>query len=298
MLEKNQSIGALLAFSGSVLFAGKAVIVKWVYLHFGISALPLLALRMIFSLPIYIILLISVKHTNETKLTSRELWSVLGLGFMGYYLASYFDFKGLELITASLERLILFSYPTLVVLLSAIFLRKSITKIQLVAIVITYIGICIAFIPDLYIANQRNFALGAIFVFLSSLSYAFYLMGSGIMIKKLGSIRFTSLALIVSSIVVLIHYGIEDNRSLLFFPLAVYFWAFVMAVFCTVVPSLLLAEAIKKIGASNASIIGTVGPLATILMANQFLGETFSLAHGFGTVLIIGGVMVVSLKKD
>jgi drug/metabolite transporter (DMT)-like permease len=292
----NHIKGAILVFIGAVMFAGKAVIIKWIYMHYdSMSTLPLLALRMIFSLPFYLLVL-WFNSNQKTPLSDRDKYYIVGLGVLGYYLASYFDFKGLEYITATLERLILFIYPTLVVLISALFLGKKITTIQIVAIIITYLGIGITFIPELDIAQQNNVVLGSSFIFMSALTYAVYLIGSGELLTKIGSQRLTSMVLIVSCITVLIHYYLADGRSLFGFDSIIYILCLVMAIFCTVIPTFMVAEGIKLIGAGNASIISTVGPLATIIMATQILGEPFNLWHAAGTVLILFGVFWVSKK--
>lgn len=292
----NHIKGAILVFIGAVMFAGKAVIIKWIYMHYdSMSTLPLLALRMIFSLPFYLLVL-WFNFNQKTPLSDRDKYYIVGLGVLGYYLASYFDFKGLEYITATLERLILFIYPTLVVLISALFLGKKITKIQIVAIIITYLGIGITFIPELDIEQQNNVVLGSSFIFMSALTYAVYLIGSGELLTKIGSRRLTSMVLIVSCITVLIHYYLADGRSLFGFDSIIYILCLVMAIFCTVIPTFMVAEGIKLIGAGNASIISTVGPLATIIMATQILGEPFNLWHAAGTVLILFGVFWVSKK--
>jgi drug/metabolite transporter (DMT)-like permease len=292
----NHIKGAILVFIGAVMFAGKAVIIKWIYMHYdSMSTLPLLALRMIFSLPFYLLVL-WFNSNQKTPLSDRDKYYIVGLGVLGYYLASYFDFKGLEYITATLERLILFIYPTLVVLISALFLGKKITTIQIVAIIITYLGIGITFIPELDIEQQNNVVLGSSFIFMSALTYAVYLIGSGELLTKIGSQRLTSMVLIVSCITVLIHYYLADGRSLFGFDSIIYILCLVMAIFCTVIPTFMVAEGIKLIGAGNASIISTVGPLATIIMATQILGEPFNLWHAAGTVLILFGVFWVSKK--
>ncbi len=292
----NHIKGAILVFIGAVMFAGKAVIIKWIYMHYdSMSTLPLLALRMIFSLPFYLLVL-WFNSNQKTPLSDRDKYYIVGLGVLGYYLASYFDFKGLEYITATLERLILFIYPTLVVLISALFLGKKITTIQIVAIIITYLGIGITFIPELDIEQQNNVVLGSSFIFMSALTYAVYLIGSGELLTKIGSQRLTSMVLIVSCITVLIHYYLADGRSLFGFDSIIYILCVVMAIFCTVIPTFMVAEGIKLIGAGNASIISTVGPLATIIMATQILGEPFNLWHAAGTVLILFGVFWVSKK--
>jgi drug/metabolite transporter (DMT)-like permease len=243
--------GFLLAFVGAVLFSGKAIIIKYLYTHYPIDTLPLLSLRMIFAVPFYVVILWLNRDYNSEPTSTSQWWQIIGLGIAGYYLASFFDFKGLEYITATMERLVLFVYPTLVLILSAIFYRHSITRHQMIAVVLTYLGILIAFLPDLQINNQKNILLGIALVFISGLCYAIYLIGTGQLIKKYGTLKLSSMALIISTIAVLIHYLIIDGRSLTGYGSQVYLWSIVMAIFCTVIPTFMVAEGIKCIASSN-----------------------------------------------
>jgi drug/metabolite transporter (DMT)-like permease len=292
-------VGASLIFLGSVLFAGKAVIVKWLYIHHPIDTVSLLALRMIFSLPFYLGILIyhKVKFPSDVRLSQKEWAWMLAIGLVGYYLASYFDFWGLQYISASLERLVLFIYPTIVVVLSALFFKKPILKIQYIALIITYLGIIIAFVPDLQIGSQKNLWLGAFLIFMSAFTYALYLIGNGEMVKKIGATLFTCYAMIISTVMIIIHYYISVNGNLFDYEPIVNYNCLVMAVFCTVIPSFLVSEGIKSIGSGNAAIIGSVGPMATIFMATYFLNESFNIWQIIGTMLILIGVFTISVKK-
>ncbi|HMP29406.1 MAG TPA: DMT family transporter [Saprospiraceae bacterium] len=298
MIIKSKLYGAVLGLIGAILFAGKAIIIKWIYLNHEIKTLPLLTLRMLFSMPFYIYILLKVERDSPMKLQNKEKISLLSVGLLGYYLASFLDFKGLEYISATLERLILFIYPTLVLVISAIFFKRKITKVQAIAVLLTYIGIVIAFVPDMKMQYQNDILLGTFFIFLSALCYALYLIGSGELVKKLGTQRMTSYALIVSCIAVIIHFIIADGSSLLKYDQEIYLLCFIMAVFSTVIPSFLVAESIKRIGASSVSILSTIGPIATILMATQILEEVFTNWHMIGTFFIIGGVLFISLQKE
>jgi drug/metabolite transporter (DMT)-like permease len=289
--------GILLAFFGAIFFSGKAIIIKYLYNHYDVETLPLLSLRMIFSVPFYIAVLWFSRNSNAEPTTKSDRYKIFGLGISGYYLASFFDFKGLEYITATMERLVLFVYPTLVLILSAILLGKKISKFQLVAVIMTYLGILTAFLPDFETNDQKNMLVGIGLIFLSGLCYAIYLMGTGQMVKKFGTLKLSSLALIISTIAVIIHYYLVDGRSLVRYPEPIYFWSIIMAIFCTVLPTFMVAEGIKRIGSSNASIIGTIGPMSTILMATQILGEPFAWYHGVGTVIILAGITYLSLSK-
>jgi drug/metabolite transporter (DMT)-like permease len=290
--------GALLVFVGAVLFAGKAVLVKYNYIHYHVDTIPLLALRMGFSLPFYLIILLIERNKtpiNESVKTKHWLW-MLFMGIVGYYLASLFDFWGLNYVTAGTERLILFLYPSLVLIISAIFLKHKIQKIQYFALLITYTGIVCTFIPNLQAGLGKNLVFGSFLIFLSALTYAIYLIGSGELIPKFGTIRFTCYAMLTSTIVVLIHHVVAGNGDLFNYPKEVYYLSFTMAVMCTVIPSFLISGGIKKVGSGNASIIGSVGPIATIIMANIFLDEILNSWQIAGTLIVLGGVLMISWK--
>ncbi len=302
MSENSKSkyiVGAILIFIGAVLFAGKAVIVKWLYIHHPIDTVSLLALRMLFSLPFYILILVwhKKKSIENIKLSTKEWAWMLAIGLLGYYLASFFDFWGLQYISASVERLVLFIYPTIVVVISAIFFKKPIQKLQYIALIITYLGIILAFVPDLRLGGQKNLFFGAFLIFMSSFTYALYLIGNGEMVKKLGTTLFTCYAMIISTVMVVIHYFITVNGQLFNYEPIVYKQVIIMAIFCTVIPSFLVSEGIKRVGSSNAAIIGSVGPVATIFMATYFLHESFNEWQIGGTVCILVGVFMISVKK-
>ena len=296
--NKQYFIGAAAVVIGSVLFAGKAVLVRYNYIHFKVDTVPLLALRMLFSAPFYAVILYfqNRKQSEVPKLTGKEWLWMLAIGLVGYYLASFFDFWGLKFITASVERLILFIYPTLVVIISAIFLKKSIYKIQYIALIITYLGVMVSFIPDLQMGMQKDLIIGSILIFLSSLTYALYLIGSGEMIPKIGALRFTCYAMLISTVMVTLHYLVSIGGGLFAYQSGVYYLSITMAVFTTVIPSFLISEGIRRIGSGNASIIGSIGPIATIIMANIFLDEIINSWQIIGTFVVLGGVLMISWK--
>lgn len=291
-------VGAILVFLGAVFFAGKAILVRYNFIHYHADAVSLLALRMLFSAPFYLVILFfqNRKQEDVPKLSRKEwIWMLL-IGLVGYYLASIFDFWGLSYVTAAIERIVLFVYPTIVVILSGIFLNKKIQRIQYLALVITYIGVFIAFIPDLQIGMQKNVIIGASLVFLSAFTYALYLMGSGEMIPRVGPQRFTCYAMLISTGMVVIHYWISVGHGLFSLPMEVYGLSIVMAIFTTVIPSFMISEGIRRIGSSNASIIGSIGPVATIVMASSFLGEKINVWQVIGTIIVLGGVLMISWK--
>lgn len=255
---------------------------------------------MLFALPFFLVIwLINRKEWKTKPVARKEGFIIALLGFVGYYLASYFDFKGLTLISASLERLILFSYPTIVLILSVFILKKKITNTQIFSILITYLGIAIIFLDRGGIASgsTESLLLGAFFIAISAFTYALYLVGSNFIIAKVGSVRLTTFSMMVSSSAVIIHYLLTSEIDLLSYPKEVYFLSFLMAVIATVIPSFLINEAIKRIGAPTVSIIGSLGPVSTITLSMIFLGEMLTLTQFGGALVIISGVLVISWSK-
>lgn len=288
--------GAISVFFGAVFFSGKAILVK-IGIEEGASILTLLNLRMLFALPFFILMAFWGNAHNESKpnVGIKDLLYIIFLGIMGYYLASYFDFVGLQYISAGLERLIVFMYPTLVVIISALIFKTRIMVKEIVAIGLTYIGILFAFFSDAPEINS-DMIKGAVFVFFSAFTYAIYLIGSGKLIPKVGASKFTGIAMIVSTISVLIHSLVLGELELITSN-KIYILGFMMAILCTVIPAILLAHGIKLIGSGRASIIGSIGPVSTILMAFIFLGENISMPQMAGTLLVIAGVLLVSRQK-
>ncbi|MFD1294054.1 DMT family transporter [Lutibacter holmesii] len=287
--------GILIAVVGIVMFSAKAIMVKLAY-KYEVSAVHLLLFRMLFAVPFYLIIAFYVKPQNPHKIKKADFLYILLFGFIGYYLASYFDFIGLKFIKAGLERIILFIYPTLVLLISKIFFKTTISKKQVVAILITYLGVVITFWGEVQFENS-NVVLGGFFIFLSALSYASYLVGSGWLIPKFGAVAFTAYAMIVSTVCVFIHYLIVDRTSVFVYPYQVYVLGFLMAIVSTLIPSFLVSFAIKKLGANNFSIIGSIGPISTIILAYLVLDEKLTVLQFVGTLIVIVGVGVISYKK-
>lgn len=294
-------LAAALVFTGSVLFSVKAVLVKLAY-QCEVDTLSLLTLRMSFALPFYLAIAWSshfkpVREKTLAPLSRQDLLGVAAFGILGYFAASFLDFWGLQYISAGMERLILFIYPTIVLLLNAVLFKEKINRTQIIALVLSYLGVSLAFIEGISLAGHKNFAFGGFLIFCCALTYAVYLVGSGRMVPRLGTSRFTSLAMIFACSVVIIQHGIMQQWQLFDFATPVYFYAFLMAIFATVIPTLLISEGIRIIGASNASVISSIGPISTIILAYIFLGETLGSWQWLGTVLVISGVLVISLQK-
>ena len=258
--------GVVVGLIGVAFFSAKAVMVKLGY-QYDVDPITLLLFRMLFSLPFYVIIATYQQVARPLKFEVRDLVILLFLGIVGYYMASYFDFLGLQYISAGQERIILFVYPTLVLFLSRLFLRTPIKRMQVLAILVTYVGVLITFYPQLSSASLAgDYFKGAGLVFVSALTYASYLVGSNYLIPKMGAARFTSLAMIVACLCVIIHYSITRDFDLWNYPTEVYIIGVSMALISTVIPSYLISFAIKQMGASNFSILGSLGPLCTITL--------------------------------
>ena len=303
MTKQPQSVfvsGVLLALLGAVLFSTKAVFVKLAYRDTEVDAISLLALRMIFSLPFFVIsAAVSSSKQNNVRFTNKQWLQVALVGCLGYYISSLLDFLGLQYVTAGIERLILFIYPTLVLLMSAIIFKVKIKPIQWLALAITYVGLLAAFISevDVQSAQNKNFLLGSLFIFVCAFTYEAYIVGSGRLIPIIGAAKFNSYAMSFASVGVLLHFFITSEVSLWHFSLPVYGYGFLMAVLSTVIPSYLVVAGIKRIGSDNAAIVGSIGPVSTIVMAYFFLQETVSGLQLLGTVLILAGVLMVGKQK-
>ncbi|GAB3246652.1 DMT family transporter [Larkinella harenae] len=289
-------IGALLVFLAAFCFALKGVLIKLAY-QYPIDAISLLTLRMVFALPFYIGIGIRLsQRLPPVKLSFPHWLTLVALGVTGYYLASLLNFLGLAYITANLERILLFVYPTFVLLLGRVFLGRRINRLQVLALLLTYAGILVAFAPNINSGQQKDVYLGAFWVIASGLVYAVYLVGSDTVIARIGSLRYTCYAMIAATVATVIHCAVENGLALFHYPLAVYQLALLMAILVTVIPTFMMAEGIKRIGSGNTSIVASIGPLFTIVLATVFLHETISLLQFLGTLLVLLGVFLIGWK--
>lgn len=302
MLDKNTVSsfysGIIIALIGAVCFSTKAIFVKLAYRDTTVDAVSLLALRMLFSLPFFVVSAgISSSKIENKKFTLKQWLGVAGIGCIGYYVSSLLDFLGLQYVSAGIERLILFIYPTLVVLISAIVFKARINFYQWLAILITYVGLLVAFWSEVKIdTGNPGFFIGSILIFICALTYATYIVGSGRLIPVVGATKFNSYAMTFACIAVLIHYGVIGKGSLLNLEPLVYFYSIAMAIVSTVIPSYLVTQGIKRIGSDNAAIVGSIGPVSTIIQAYIFLAEPISVFQLLGTGLILVGVLMISRK--
>jgi drug/metabolite transporter (DMT)-like permease len=284
--------GAALVLLSSIAFSGKAVMAKLMY-RAGAEPITVLALRMGFALPVFLLAAAWTARVAQ-PLSRREWGAALSLGGVAYYLSAVGDFMGLRFVSAGLERLILFTYPTLVVLMSSVALRERIGQKQLFALSISYAGIALVFRAELRDGSPGEHALlGAGLVFASAITYAAYLVGSTRYIRRLGSLRFTAIALSAASVSTLLHF-LAAGPPLLGHPASVYGLGLAMALLATVLPAFALAAGIQRIGPSVAAILGTIGPVSTLFLAHWFLSEPISPMQLLGTALVLLGATLVA----
>jgi drug/metabolite transporter (DMT)-like permease len=293
--RRNAAIGVALTIIGAIAFSAKTVIIKLAY-QYDVDVLTLLALRMMFALPLFLIMAWWAGG-GGAPVSRRDAYTLVGLGFIGYYLGSYLDFAGLQYISAGLGRLILYLYPTLVLILSAVFLKQPISARHLVSLALSYGGIALALQHEIAIGEDMSrMALGSLLVFGGAVCYAVYLITGGGLVQRLGSMRFTAYASIPASLFVIAHFMVMRGPARLAVAHEVYFLALIMAVFSTVLPLWLLAEGLKRIGANQSSLVACIGPLATIVFAAMFLGEPITSIQLAGALLVLAGIMIISLK--
>jgi drug/metabolite transporter (DMT)-like permease len=284
--------GMAMALAGSIAFSGKAIIVKLAY-RYGVDAVTLIMLRMLFALPIFAVMAWWASR-GKAPLTGRDWLGVAGLGFSGYYISSFLDFAGLQYISAALERLILYLNPTLVLLFGWLLYRKPVKRLQLVAIAISYLGVILVFGHEAR-SQGADAALGALLVFSSAVTYAIYLVYSGQLVQRLGSLRLVGLATSIACICCIVQFIVlRPLGSALEVAPQVVWLSVLNATLCTAVPVLLVMMAIERIGPAMSAQAGMVGPMSTILMGVWLLGEPFTLWIGAGTVLVIAGIYVFS----
>jgi len=291
--SKNLAIGMVLALAGSIAFSGKAIIVKLAY-RYGVDAVTLIMYRMLFALPLFLAMSWWASR-GKPALTRQDWMGILGLGLTGYYLASFLDFAGLAYISASLERLILYLNPTLVMVLGWMLYGKRITRRQAVAMAISYAGVLLVFGHEVTLQGA-NTALGSLLVLGSAISYALYLVYSDSMVKRLGSLRLAGLATSVACFFCILQFVVLRPMSAAVVAPEVVWLSVLNATACTAAPVLMVMMAIERIGSGSAAQLGLVGPLSTILMGVVILGEPFTAWVASGTVLVMVGIYVFTRR--
>ena len=299
--NRPELLGSALVITSAVAFSAKAIFVKLAYGDLTavarVDPVTLLTMRMLLALPMFaLIAWWSSRHTDYAL--DRRDWALLtGIGLMGYYGASLLDFWGLLYISAALERLILFLNPTLVVIISALALGYRIQARDVFALVVSYAGIALVFSHDLSV-NRDSVMLGGTLVLLSAILYAVYLVGAGQMIKRVGALRFAAYASIASTMAIALHFLFTRDIPMLTGQSGrVWVLTGCMALFSTVLPVVMMAEGMRRVGSSNAAMMSSVGPIATIFMGNIFLGEPITAFQLTGAALVMMGVLAIGLKK-
>lgn len=291
--------GVLISMLGAICFSTKAIIVKLAYLDYPVDAITLLAIRMIFSLPFFLLSAMLTSNQKENvRFTSRQWVDIAILGCFGYYISSLLDFQGLKYVSAGIERLILFVYPTFVLLINAVWMKRKVRTIEWIAVLITYAGLLFAFAGEASVQDDSSFYFGSMLILICALTYAIYIAGSGALIPAVGAIKFNSYAMSFAAAAVLIHFTLTSTQSLLGLPFSVYAYGFLMAVLSTVIPSYLVSISIKRLGANTTAIVASIGPVSTILQAALLLGESVSALEIAGTGFIVLGILVISWKRE
>ncbi|MBC3884614.1 DMT family transporter [Undibacterium griseum] len=286
--------GLMIAIAGAVLFSTKAIVAKLIY-RYHVDAVTLITFRMAFSLPVFAGIALW-QMRQSAALPAADRWRLVILGLMGYYLSSFLDFLGLQYITAGLERLILFLTPSFVLLMSAVYYRRSVSPLEWAALIVSYLGIVLVFLHDLKFGGA-DVLLGSLLVLGAAVSYAVYLIQSGQLVMKIGSLRLVSYAMCVSSAACIGQFFILRPSSMLWQPMPVYWLSLVNAIFCTVLPVFMTMIAVKRIGAATASQAGMIGPVSTLFLGAFFLAEPITGWQLAGTALVMGGMYLLSKKK-
>ena len=290
-------IGIALVLAASVGFSARGVLVKLAY-PYGVDPTTLMTLRMVFALPCFVLMAL-VAGAPPTPLR-RSDWTLLAaLGFIGYYLSSFLSFLGLQYVPASLERLLLYLSPTLVILMSALVFRQRVRRHHVVALALTYGGILLVMSDALVLTHEpQPLVIGGLLVFCSALTYAAYLIASGALIPRLGSLRFTAYASGTACLFVIAQFLLTRSVAALDLPPPVYLYGLAMAIVSTVLPTWMMAEGIGRIGANQASIVSSIGPVSTIVLAALILGEAITPVQLCGAGLVLAGVSLAGSRRE
>lgn len=286
--------GIALAIGGTFLFALKSIFIKLAFAE-GASPTIVLTLRMVFSLPFYIGVLCYLRRDRNAGtpngITLRQFALAFCLGFLGYYLASLLDLTGLDYISAQLERLTLFTYPAIIAVLAWAFLSEPLTRKIVLAIVLCYAGVYVMYRGEQTVTMDSKTTAGVLLVIGSAISYSVYVIFAKPAMQRIGSLRFTSVAMIGSTVFIAIHFAaLESVNAVTALPPIVYVYGCVLALFCTVLPSFMINEAIVRLGATRTTIVGSLGPVLTMLLAISVLQEPSSMHHFLGMAMVVGGV--------
>lgn len=301
MFRQHALRGLLLVVLATFLFSFKGIFIKLAY-GYDVPPVVLMTLRMLFALPFYLWVLRRAQNWVAMRsLSAGQLAATCAFGISGYYLASLLDLLGLVYLPANLERIILYSYPSIVLILSICFLGQRFKPLFIISLLIIYSGLYTLFMQNFSTFDsvvEREQLLGGGLVFAAAFAFAVYCIGSEVMMRRISSQLFTVLAMLAASIVIIVHYCLAYPWGIIFAqPIAVYIYALLIAIVCTVMPSFLLSAGIARIGAAMGSTVGSLGPVFTLAVAFIVLGESLSLLQLASFVLIIGGVFMLGVMK-
>ncbi len=299
-LTRNQ-IGSLCAICAAFLFSTKAIFIKQAYaLSPDVDATVLMALRMGSALPFFLIMG-WLSRTPYRDIYAKDWLQLIIAGLLGYYFASWLDFKGLMYISASLERIILFLYPTLTVIASSLIFRQRLSFKTLFAIALSYGGTVIVMLQEQSnTPHESNFWLGASLVFASAVAFATYLLMTPKLMMKFGSWHYNGLALSIACLGTLVHFALAIPQPLVLvasLPLSIWGYGLILGFFVTVLPTVLMMQSIARLGAAQSAMIASIGPILTILLAVAFLDEHLNVIQWMGCLLNILGVLMITLSK-
>jgi drug/metabolite transporter (DMT)-like permease len=284
----------LLGGAGAIAFSGKAIIVKLSY-RYGVDAVTVIMYRMLFALPLFLALSWWAARGKEA-LTRADWGALAGLGFSGYYLASFLDFSGLQYVSANLERLILYLNPTIVLATSAVLYHMRVTRRQVAALGVSYLGVMVVFGHDLSVSGP-HVVLGSLLVLGSAVSYALYLAFSGPVVKRLGAVRITGVATSIACVLCIAQFFVLRPASAMIVAPEVIGLSILNATLCTFVPILFVMLAVERVGAPLAAQLGTIGPIATAIMSAFILDEPFTVWVAVGTALVLVGIWLLTRWK-
>jgi drug/metabolite transporter (DMT)-like permease len=284
-----------LVLAGTVFFSAKSIFIKKAY-EYGMGPDSVMVLRMAMAAPFYALIYWMVAKPKQNVASINDFLIISGVGVLGYYLASYLDLSGLVYITASFERMILYLFPSFVLIISVVFFKHKLTLSEVVAFLLSYLGIVVIYAQDLQ-TNGHEVTYGMLLVLGSALAFSVFVVLSGKYIAKCGSVQFTSISMLGASVAVFLHYVINTKTSLAGYETPAYGLVFILALFCTVLPSYLINMGIKRIGAPRAAIVGTISPVFTVVMAYVFLNEVSTLMHMLGFALVLMGIAIITVAK-
>lgn len=291
-LHRQYLYGILMAGLGSVLFSGKAILVKLAFTY-NANAETIIALRMLMALPLFwAIYWWQARKQTMSRLSLEDHVKIFILGFLGYFFSSYLDFLGLQYISVGLERIVLYLTPTIVLLISYFVLNKHITRLQWYALIVGYLGVIIVFIQDAS-STGSTALLGMGLVFASACSYAIYMIGSGEMVKRVGSVRMVVYASSASALLSVIQILFYDPMAVFTQAPQIYWLSLLNAALCTVIPMLLIMIAISRIGSPLVAQAGILGPVSTLFMGWAVLSEPITLLQIGGMVLVMGAMWLL-----